>query len=517
MLAKIYSASILGLEGNKVEVEVDLVKKGFPSFKIVGLPSKAVNEARDRVRSALINTSADFPSYRLTVNLAPADLPKEGSAFDLPIAVGILLASGQLPLRAELEKSIFLGELSLEGKLRATAGALPVTLWAKEKGYEQIFLPAGNAQEAAVVSGIRILPLTSLKDLFYHLQEICPIHPHPATDISDLIREDVESEFDLADVQGQTQAKRALIIAAAGGHNLFMLGPPGSGKTLLARTLPSILPYLTKSEALEVSRIYSVSGNLPAGQALITQRVFRSPHNTISRVGIIGGGRYPQPGEISLAHHGVLFLDEFAEFPRHVLESLRQPMEDGRVTINRALNSVTFPSRFMVVAASNPCPCGYLGSKKSVCSCAPPQVKRYHHRISGPIMDRFDLHVRVQEVERDKLISLHGKRVEKDSLTSKEAQRMIQKARNRQAARFKATPQITCNAEIGPKRISSFCKINSDGCQLLRQAYSQMKLTARGYHKILKVARTIADLEGTEEISTQAISEALCYRKKQWA
>ncbi|MBU0708608.1 YifB family Mg chelatase-like AAA ATPase [Patescibacteria group bacterium] len=516
MLAKIYSGTILGLEGKRVDVEVDLAKKGFPSFKIVGLPDKAVNEARDRVRSAIINSKADFPKYRLTVNLAPADLPKEGSAFDLPIALGILIASGQLPLSAELEKSVFWGELSLEGDLRSITGALPLTLWAREAGFEQVFLPAVNAPEAAVVKGIKVMPINSLRELFYHLGDVKPIEPHDPVDVQSFANKLRDSEFDLADISGQEQAKRALIIAAAGGHNLFMMGPPGAGKTLLARALPSILPSLTEEEMLEATQIYSVSGNLPHGEALILQRPFRTPHHTTSRIGLIGGGSRPKPGEISLAHRGVLFLDEFAEFPRHVLESLRQPMEDGKVTVSRALTSTTFPAQFMLVAASNPCYCGYLGSQRGVCRCTSYQVDRYQKRVSGPMLDRFDLYLTVPEVEREKLSQALTEGRGRQTLTSAVAREQVQLARDLQKKRFSNGPSLVCNANIGPKEIRVYCEPDNQGRELLKQAYARFRLTARGYHKVLKVARTIADLNGSSEIAPECISEALCYRRRGW-
>ncbi|RLD03665.1 MAG: magnesium chelatase [Chloroflexota bacterium] len=516
MLAKIYSGTMLGLQGKPVEVEVDLAKKGFPSFKIVGLPDKAVNEARDRVRSALLNSNIDFPKYRLTVNLAPANLPKEGSAFDLPIAVGIMLASGQLPPTQELKKSIFVGELSLEGCLRKTAGILPLTLWAKSRGFKQIFLPAVNAKEASIVKGINILPLETLAQLVYHFQALKTISPHPPTEIKDLI-EQPSSKIDFDSIKGQEQAKRALIIAAAGGHNVFMIGPPGSGKTLLARALPSILPRLTEDEALEVTQIYSISGNLPSRKSLITRRPFRSPHHTTSRIGLIGGGSKPQPGEISLAHRGVLFLDEFPEYARHVLESLRQPMEDGEVTISRAAASLTFPAKFMLVAAANPCPCGYLNSKQKKCSCLPAQINRYQKRISGPILDRIDIHLHVPEVASQKILPSKRKTTAPEGLTTKKARTLVQKARDVQFMRFKDYPHLTCNAEIGPKEIERFCQLEDSARQLLQQAYTRYHLTARGYHKVIKVARTIADLSQDKLISADAVSEALRYRRREWS
>lgn len=516
MLAKISSGTILGLEGRGVEVEVDLVKRGFPAFKIVGLPSTAVKESRDRVRSAILNSRASFPNYRLTVNLAPADLPKEGSLFDLPIALGILIASGQIPYAAEMGEAVFVGELSLEGTLRPTRGALPLTLWAKGAGFSKIFLPQGNVREAAVVEGIETMPCSSLVDLFYHFKGLKKVEPSPPVSISELIRVGTKGGYDLADIRGQEQAKRALIIAAAGGHDLFMLGPPGSGKTLLARAMPSILPYLSAGEALEVTQIFSISGNLSPDKSLVTRRQFRSPHHTISRVGLIGGGSDPQPGEITLAHRGVLFLDEFPEYPRHVLESLRQPMEDGSVTISRAVGTVTFPSSFTLIAAANPCPCGYWGSESRNCACTPGQVRRYRKRVSGPILDRFDLHIRVPEVEKDDLIN-GGDSVRGSSLTSKGARHRIEQARRLQQERFCNEANLICNADMGPKELEKYCLLGEEARSLVRRAYSRFNLTARGYHKVLKVARTIADLRGQDEITPEVIGESLRYRCREWS
>jgi len=517
MLAKVFSAATVGLNSVPVEVEeVDIEKRGFPAFNIVGLPDKAVEESKERVRAAIKNTKANFPQYRITVNLAPADLKKEGPYYDLPIALGILIASGQL--RADLSDSIVLGELSLDGTLRHTPGVLPTALLGKEKGFKRIFLPAQNAAEAAVVSGIDVFAVRALREMFDHLMGINPLEPFPHTDIADLIVEDT-AEVDFAEIVGQEQAKRALEIAAAGGHNLRMSGPPGSGKTLLARALPAILPKMTTDEALEVTKIYSISGNLRAGQALVRTRPFRAPHHTTSRIGLIGGGAHPRPGEISLAHRGVLFLDEFPEFPRHVLEALRQPMEDGIVTISRAAGSLTFPAKFILITAENPCPCGYLGDPRKSCRCTAHQILRYKQKVSGPILDRIDMHIEVPAVETGKLMErANSKKVaasrKPSAESSKQVRARVQEARDRQLRRFEGK-RIYSNAELTAKRIHEFCEATEEAETLLRQAVSQMALSVRAYHKVLKVARTIADLAGAEKILPEHVAEALQFRPRE--
>lgn len=508
MLAKITSGATVGLTAVPITVEVDIAPQGFPAFNIVGLPDKAVEEAKERVRSAIKNSGADFPDRRITVNLAPADLPKQGPAFDLPMALGILLASGQVI--SDLNDALILGELSLDGSLRPTPGVLSMAILARERGLKRIFVPFSNAPEAAVIKEVESFPVDSLKNFYYHLAGEKFFKPHPPLDFSELLWES-RDELDFADIQGQETARRVLEIAAAGGHNVAMKGPPGAGKTLMARTLPSILPHLTPEEALEVTQIYSVTGSL-GGRSLITRRPFRSPHHTTSRIGLIGGGTHPTPGEISLAHRGVLFLDEFPEFPRHVLEALRQPLEDGEVTVSRAAGSLTFPANFLLVAAFNPCPCGYFGSHQRPCVCPPAAMAKYEKRISGPMLDRIDLHIEVPPVAVEKIVS---DKIETAPAESSAAIReRVQRARNIQQDRFAGTT-IVCNAEMGTKTARKYCETEAAGKIVLQQAMRQMLLSARGYYKVLKVARTIADLAEEKVIKSHHLSEALQYRPQE--
>lgn len=504
MLARVTAGAVLGIDAYLVTCEAD-VSSGLPAFYLVGLPQGAVKEARERVQAALQNSGHYLPPRRYTINLAPADIPKAGSAFDLPIAVGMLAGAGQMRDITRLDEYLMVGELGLDGKLRPVRGALPLAIAARDAGFRGIVLPQHNVGEAAVVAEMDVRGAINLAEVVRFLEQSADL-PRMVLDREALFREAAACELDFAEVKGQEHVKRALEVAAAGAHNLLMVGPPGSGKTMLAQRLPGILPPLTFEEALETTKIHSVAGLLGGTKALVAARPFRNPHTTISDAGLIGGGSTPKPGEVSLAHHGVLFLDELAEFRRNVLEVLRQPIEDARVTLSRAAVSLTYPSRFMLVAAMNPCPCGHHGDSQRRCTCAPQAVQRYLGRVSGPLLDRIDLHVEVPAVRyRD----LADRRPAEPSAAVRER---VTRAREVQRARFAARADVHANAHMTARDLREHCAIGDGGEALLRTAITRLGLSARAYHRVLKIARTIADLDGTGDISTAHISEAIQYR-----
>lgn len=508
MLARVKSIATVGLETVEVVVEVDVANKGFPAFDMVGLPDKAVGESRARVRKAIENSGYSFPDKRITVNMAPANLHKEGSNYDLPIAIGILAASEQIV--AEQLEGYFYGELGLDGTVKHVRGTLLVALAAKERGVDQIFVPIESASEGAVVESVKVFPIRTLNELVEHLINKKLITPLKKIEVTDLLDE-VEPAVDMAEIAGQEVAKRAAEISAAGGHNLLLVGPPGAGKTMLAKAFPSILPPLLPDESLEVTRIYSVAGLLPTGQALMRRRPYRAPHHTASMISLIGGGSNPMPGEISLAHLGVLFLDELPEFPRSTLEVLRQPMEDGKVTISRAAGRAEYPAKFMLLSSANPCPCGYLNHPFKECTCGERNIAKYRSRISGPILDRIDLHVWVDPVEINKI----NAKVQK-SESSEVIRGRVLKARNIQEKRFEGVKGLYTNSQMGNKEVKKYCELSQESRLFLEAAVKKYNLSARAYFKVIKVARTIADLEDKEMIEVAHIAEAAQYRENVW-